>query len=66
MNSKKLIKHLEKYGCVLAKNIRPLRSILAMDSFLRVEQERYTLLGYVFGRPIFIKVKKKYENTKKS
>jgi len=58
MKIKNLIRHLNSHGCVMAKNVRPIKDILSMDAFLNLDQgDKYYLCGYIFGRPIFLKQK---------
>lgn len=58
MTRNSLLKKLKTEGSVLAKNSRPLMSIMSMSEFVRVRNEKYTLLGFIYGRPVLLKTKK--------
>ena len=59
MQKIKIIKRLEKYGCILARNKRPIFSIMCMAEYVNsIEKEKYVLEGYLYGRPILRRIKK--------
>lgn len=62
MKTNKLIKYLEENKCVLAKNVRPTKSIMSRAEFLsNPNKEKYVLEGWIFGYPVLLKLKKCYQ-----
>lgn len=64
MKMNNLIKEIERKGAILAKNNRPIKSIVSKPEFVPLnlttgsyKREYFELLGYIFDRPVMKKFK---------
>lgn len=53
-----LIKHIRRGGQILAKNRRPINSIMAMEEFVvDREKPKYVLEGWIYSVPVLRRIK---------